>query len=359
MFIYNVIYALTIIGLLYTFKRDNKCRQINNIFYFLLSAVLLLTVSLHGEFVGYDTHSYMYLYLHPGAQLYSKSEFVLTVLSSILRFIYANKYFINFVVLFISQIPIYLLINRYSQNRYYSILLYISFNTGLSLFLISMPAVRQTLAIGFFAFAINEYLKNDEKINLRTILCLLLMFFSHHSSILVLPLFFITKIKISKKIYALISIGACMLGTIISRYIDIIMQYAMSFDKEFYVSRDSTESSILTVVPFIFAFLYLVYALPIEKLQSIWIKGMLLLVVIIGVMYPIANNLDRICAYYCLLSIFAIPESCSVKYSSINKVYYHIFSFIIIAYFSYKYFVVLNITSALDYPFVPYKTIFD
>lgn len=356
MLIYNIILAISVFGILYTFKNDNKANTYNNFLYYILSGIILLVVCLHGENVGHDTHEYMYLYLHPNDMEFNYIEVVLPALASILRNIYANKYFINFCILLIAQIPVFLLINKYSKNRFYSIFLYITYTTSVSMFLHSMSAVRQSLAIGFFAYSVYVYLNNNEKITFRFILSVSLMLFTHISSFLALPLFLIVKKNLSKRVYYLGTILAIIFGISINTFIESLIKYLILIEKDFYLSGNSAESTILTVIPFAIPFLYIVYTLPVEKLQTIWIKGMFCLVIVVGMLFPIAFNLDRIVAYYCLMSIFAIPELFSIKHYSIKKFVFYIFNIGIMFYFSYKYYKVFEILSDMDYPYAPYNT---
>lgn len=356
MFIYNVIYVLTICGILFTYNKYDKKNNTNNFLYFLLSAIIVLTVCLHGESVGHDTHTYLYLYMHPEHIGFNDIEFVLPRMAAMLRVLYPNPYFINFFILLIAQIPIFLLINKYSPNRFLSIFLYISYSCGVSMFLLSMVAVRQALALGFFALSLYMYKRNNDKVNWKVVISLLLMFFSHTSSVLVMPLFLISQVYISKKIYYVIGILSCVIGFFVSSYSGRLVDYAALIEQEFYFSKDVQESSALLLVPFVVPFLYMVYVLPKEKLQTIWVKGMFLLVIMTGIIYPIAQNLDRISSYYYLTALMAIPELLCAKQHNIKKIVLHGFNMTILAYFSYKFYVVFDILSASEYPFVPYKT---
>lgn len=346
---------MTIIGLLLTYRHDNKHNSVNNLYFLTLSSVIVLTVCLHGENIGPDTHTYMYLSMHPEYIGFSKSECILPILHSILRYIWPNPYFINFVVLLLYQIPIFVLINKYSTNRYFSILLYISFSVGLSIFILSMVALRQSLAVGFIALAIIAYCDNLQKINIKVVLCLILSVLSHTSSILFLPVFFIANYNFSKKQYLFICVLACLIGISIDKVIAPILSFLTTYDKGFYMSGDFQESSFLTVVPFVSIFFAYLYVFPRECLQSIWFKGLFMAIVVTCMIYGVANNLERICMYYYLLSLIAIPQTNFIG-TKMSKNIHRLTQLVIIAYFSRKYFVVLDILSTIDYPFVPYNT---
>ena len=283
-------------------------------------------------------------------------EFVLPALVRILRTIYSNPYFINFTILLLSQIPLFILIKKFSKNRFFSVFLYLSYTASVSMFLHSMSAVRQTLAIGFFALAVYDYTSNKYNLNLRVIILLLLMCCSHISSIIVLPLFYISRITISKKVYLWTCVLACVIGTFINSFHELLIRFASAMDKSFYLLNETSNSSILVLVPFIIPFFYLLYALPKDKLQSIWVKGMFMLVIITALLYPIAQNLDRICAYFYLMTIIAIPEIFSIRYRDLNKILFYLFNITIIFYFSYKFYVIFDLLAYMEYPYVPYKT---
>jgi hypothetical protein len=173
---------------------------------------------------------------------------------------------------------------------------------------------------------------------------------------LALPLFYIAKKNLSKRVYYIGTILACIFGIFINTFFGFIIKYLILIEKDFYLSGDVAESTILTVIPFVIPFLYIVYTLPVSKLQTIWIKGMFCLVIVVGMLFPIAFNLDRIVAYYCLMSIFAIPELFSIKHYSIKKFVFYIFNVGAMLYFSYKYYKVFEILADMDYPYAPYET---
>ena len=180
----NIIFLITILGLISTYTLGDRKYKYQSVLYSLLSMLVILTVCLHGETVGHDTHIYMYLYMNPDQMDFIPIEFVLPALVRILRTIYSNPYFINFTILLLSQIPLFILIKKFSKNRFFSVFLYLSYTASVSMFLHSMSAVRQTLAIGFFALAVYDYTSNKYNLNLRVIILLLLMCCSHISSII-------------------------------------------------------------------------------------------------------------------------------------------------------------------------------
>lgn len=357
MFVYVTIYILTILGFVLFYKKRNS--RNSNLFFYILSAFMLLVVALRGENIGYDTHTYMERSLSPLTSVFSPYEPVLQYFYVLLGYIYHNKYFINFVVAIISLTPIYYIIKKYSNNFYYSIFLYFSFSIASSLFVISLAAVRQTLAIGFFALAIDAYVSNHSKYNKKLILFLLLMIFTHISSFLVIILFLLMKIRITKKIYVSLAIVASILGLFMGNYLDVIMTYAEEYEKGFYVSGYTGEGSIRGMIPFLGSFIFVIYKLPETKLQTIWVKGFFMSVILSGLCQTFAVNLDRICAYYYLLACLAIPMCLDIPYKSVHdKLFSYMVNCIIWGYFSYKYFIVWFIVSGQDYSPVPYSTFF-
>lgn len=358
MTIYNIIFICTIIGLLVHYSKIPKVKAI---YFFALSSLIILTVALRGENIGYDTHNYLDYFMNPNSTItfYQTSDIEpgLPFFNVLVRLIWSNKYFYSFFIALFSIIPIFIIFAKFSINPFLSIFLFVSFSIGSSMFMIELAALRQCLALSFYAWAIYFFASNNYKFNRWGILFLVLMFLTHYSSLLGILLFAFTKIKFSKMQYYVISIIFLLMGFFIQRYAQQLFVIASMFNKEFYlVSSEELNFSIIPLLPYWCYFMFMVYFMPIKRINSFWVKGYFFAILLSGLFFCFGgNNLDRMSLYYYFPAIIALPQL--FKFTEKRHIAIHYALYItLIGYFSYKYFLVFYIMVGQDYSPVPYES---
>ena len=223
----------------------------------------------------------------------------------------------------------------------------------MSLFFLSFSMMRQFLAIGFFAIMANLYANNDYKLNWKVVILGMLMVFSHYSSIMVIIVFLIHRIQFSKKILASLILFSAIVGYFIADNLSLLMMVAETADKGFYFTALSdTKYTIIPKVPYLGIYFVLLYKCSKEYCNDFWMKG-LFMAVFLGNFLSFGNNADRMCSYFYLLSLIAIPNAISeMKEKAIVTVLLGG----IIFYFTYKYYITFDIMKDTLYVLSPYKS---
>ena len=359
MFVYELVYGLIILGVLISFfcKKRNKFPLL----YWLIVIVLILVVALRDQTMGPDTYNYLDYFVRPHNNLtkYQDNELEpgITILNDIINLVVSDKYVYSFIISVLSLLPIFILIYKRSKNRYLSLFLFVSFSVGASLFILSFSMMRQFLALGLWALLINCYMQNGEKIDRKCISLFVMMCFFHSSSLIVLLLLLIRKRMISKKIYFVSIISSVLIGFVIHKLMPLFLLLAIAIGKGFYFRtlNDDWSYSIIPTIPYVGLLLTMIYILPLKLCNHYYIKG-LFLAVIIGNIMSFGNNVDRMCTYFYLLSILAIPYFFQQK---CNKVIKFILLILILGYFSYKYWNTLFIMDNEVWDIVPYRSFLD
>lgn len=357
MFVYNLIFYPIIIGLILSILSNKNKTKLKYLFFF-SAATIILTVALRADTMGPDTYNYLDYFMRPHSKVtyYQKNnvEPGITILNDLLRIFKANRYIYSFIISSLSLFPIMHLIYKYSANRIMSLFLFISFSVGASLFILSFSMLRQFLALGILALILNRYLDNNRKIDKWIIILFILMSCFHVSSLITILLFILDKVKLSKSFYYISSIASALVGFAIGEFLPTLRTLAIAMNKEFYLTT-STENysySIIPLLPYIGILIAMIYLLSLKSCNHLFIKGFYL-AVIIGNIMNFGNNVERICAYFYLVSLLAIPYF----FSRIKdeKTYYWVILICLISYYSYKYWLVINQMEG-SWDITPYKS---
>lgn len=356
MLIYYLIYLSIITGILFRFKQRNS---IGKIFYILSAILIGFTVAFRDQTLGPDTYNYLDYFIRPNnnSTYYQASEIEpgITKLNWLLRLFITDKYIYSFVLSILYQFPIFLLIYKYSYNRFLSLFLYISFSVASPLFILSFSMLRQFMALAVWAIIIIRYNSNNEKIDKTIFVLFILMVCCHSSSLIIILLYIIRKRVITKTVYYVSILASVLIGFVIHHIMPLITIFAKAIGKSFYFTtlNDSWSYSIIPTIPFVGILLSIIYISPLNICNHLYTKG-LFLAVIIGNIMSFGNNIDRMCAYFYLLSILAIPYFFHIKFNKKIK-----FSLLIslLGYFTYKYYLVLSLcTGKSVWELVPYKS---
>lgn len=355
MVIYLFIWSLIIAGY---FVASKKTQNFDNRYYIVLSAIMIAVVGFRADDMGYDTHNYRDYFLHPNSKntfyQYYDIEIGVSIINWIIRFIWNDVYFSSVVKATIAMVPLFLFFYRVSPNKYLSVFLFASFSIGTSLYLIEFAAERQMLALGFFAISQTLYHDNKYKLSIGQGIALTCMVFCHSSSLMVLPLYLLTQLKNNKILILIITALSILSGYLLEDYAQIIYLIADNYEKGFYLSNyGNVDNSIISLIPYYGTFLIALYYWPKEKLNNIWFLGLFMAVVFTGFLQTIGINIERMLAYFYLCSFVAIPKAINcIK----DKWVKYVFVSMLLGYFSYKFFYVLEISAQLERGMVPYKS---
>lgn len=352
--VYLFLFYIMVIGL---FWRKPKYKKW---WFYFISSTIILIVGLRSDIIGYDTHNYLDFFMHQTSKdTYYTRESIepgLSVFFAVIECVWKNQNFATFVTAFASLFPIFFLYKKYSPKPLFSVFLFCSFSIGSAMLLLEMAAMRQCLAIGFYAVGLYLFAINNYRFNKKSILFFLMMLFTHYSSALVILLFVFHFIHFNNKAYYyIICTISCLSGYFIADYIMLIQLFAGMMDKGFYVSNfGETSNNFISLIPYWGTFVFLLFFTSNENINSFWIKGFFLAVCFTGILQTFGMNIERICAYFYITTFIAIPEM--IKSMEHNKICKWSFYAVTIGYFTYKYFLNLQIASQLDYGQVPYHS---
>lgn len=198
MSIYSFIVIVFIV--IKTIGHSIKSRKVENALY-VFSVLLLVFVSGFRYEVGSDYNTYIDLF-HTAARTFIVGEPLLSIIT--VFFNYLNEEQLSTITFFFYSLVTISLISafysRFSDDKLLSLLIFVSLPI---LYLSSLNVVRQFLAVGFFAYSL-RYLV-DKKL-FQYIICVALSAAAHKSALLLLPAYFLFKIRFSLLSYLTITV---------------------------------------------------------------------------------------------------------------------------------------------------------
>lgn len=258
-----------------------------------------------------------------------------------------------FLVLSISTTYLFLnFIFKYSKDHFVSLLLFLCFG---GFYLASFNHVRQLLAVSIFLFSIRFIL--DRKFT-KYLICICLASLAHYSALLLLPFFYIVKLKFSFRsvvlilLFYVVALGSAELFIQMS-------PYAVYLERVVVNERNFLLTSLFILVSFSFVLwgIYRTKKLRGGSKESIFyymslVSGMFLISSIFSTLPW--NLFFRVNGYF-LPYLLILSTYISVLLKSFNVFYYLIFrlAFFVLCY-SYLYITLL--TKGDMYMLLPYKT---
>jgi len=358
MFIYHLIFSLCILGLIVHFLQFKKAEKL---LYYISAILVIGTVAFRADSLGPDTSNYLDYFLHPNTistyYQVSEIEIGLTFVNYLLNFLgITDKYTYLSIISILILSPIIYLIYK-TPNRFFSLFLFLSFNVGSSLYILSFTALRQFFALSFFCFIIYEYLNNGHVINKKIVILFVLMLCFHRSSIIVSVLYFFDKINFSKKQYIFILIISFIVGNLFSNYAPMLRVFMNQIYSGGYIFDNvyDRKNGIIPLIPYIGIFLIILFCLNKKEVNHLSVKSFFLITVIYNIMY-FGNNIDRLLAYYILFLVVTFPNIMNYVRKKNRTIYILLLGGIFI-YFSYKYYFVLSLSDgSTEWELVPYKS---
>lgn len=308
-----VIFALILIMTIVASLIEN--RQLNRYFSVIVVLLMIFVVGLRGMSVGTDTPNYAQMYLFGGS---ARIEPLFTMLIRVCSFLGFSVNMFFLVVSLINFSIIWWFLKKESINIGFSLLAFYTFN---NLFYFEMfNTIRACLAIAIVILC--TYFLDNKKYKFA-ILCALLSFFTHYSSII--PLFLICLInftpRFSFKTVFLLIVGSFLLSFSIGDYIKELADVVTSMSvfvgdndaienyMDYFSDLDESNWSIVglltTMLPFsIFSLL----TYNEQNSSSLYYKAFVIGAVLTN-LFVKAMFTYRITAFLLIYSIVLIPNS--------------------------------------------------
>lgn len=333
-----MVYWITLLILLATaFICNVNFRTINGksliygkkVYVCIASFLLVFLASMRSLQVGKDTNMYHTLFIYMSnigsfkAALKSWQRGGVEILYAVMEYVFSHK--ANFqiflsVASIISIVPVMIVIYKYSKNYFMSLFLYIAFGY----FSFSMNGIRQSIAIGICMLAYMAA-RNQNLIQYFILIVIACLF--HSSAIIFLPVFWLSKIKITRKTI-IIYLGLVLVMNIFKARIFSFMNL---FSRQTYEGTAETGGrGMYLFILFILAAMLIWRKEFIENNKNRDDNMTLLsMFSIAALLWPIASlntAVFRLYYYYHIFMIFAVPAFLdSLKDSYAKVILYLIF----------------------------------
>lgn len=214
--------------------------------------------------------------------------------------------------------------------------------------------MRQYLSIAFLSLAIVFYKKNNEKINKNVVLLYCIALSMHIASLIFLPVFYKYK-SVSKKNVILLFVITFVIGSITTHYFSDFYALGALIGKGQYLQNNAERfyQYMMTLPLFALGTMFVLFTdeghLKLIEYRSLYFA------VVFNNLFSIVDYSDRTIVYFLFPLLVLIPNA--FNYMKI-KILYKVIAFaVFVAYYSYKYYSVLNLYSEIqnDSP-VPYRS---
>lgn len=283
-------------------------------------AILYMFMALRYDY-GNDYMSYLYSHtsMNAGRWAWGAND----VLFHALNIAIPNFFLLIALISFFYLISIwYLIKNNLKVNQYWFAVLILLINPYL--FLIHLSALRQSLAICFFVFAVNFAVKRKL---IPYVIFVLLATGMHASAIILLPIYFLLTEKPFNKKYLFMTMGT--LGLLIfTPLFDMIANKLLEYlpnHYRYYYNQGFQNSLRSTIISSFYLFI-VIFNLGKLKGKEIIYGKLSLIGTILSVLAIKASMISRIGMYFDLFSIITIPQI----YSRIEKKIYKQILFIVL-----------------------------
>ena len=312
-------------------------------FFCFLSVIIVGMVAFREKNIGVDTIYYLSYFYNPydgyaDGRTMGQIEPAYTALNFLVAWIWKNDYFFIFLTSLLSMLPIIYGIGKFSKYRVLSLFLFFTAGTMGSFIVFYCSMMRQMLSVACLYMSIFSLLRSEGHFQKKIILWFILGVFFHYSAIVLLPFFFIYKLKFNSKI----CIGIILLTAIIglsSAYINLggaVDFIGSVFGRYlgFYFLQEPVKN-IMAMIPLLLIAVCIPLFAPEYLINHVFTKLFIIGVCINNIFSQIMpNNCDRFVLPYIISLIWVIPMIYSCK--KINRyVRYGIF-IVSVFYFSFK-----------------------
>lgn len=328
------------------YSKNKKGNIVISMFFFLLIVIL----ALRGADCGNDTMSYKYFFeiskrTNWGDIFNIDMEYGYAIFQKVISVILPDYQCFLGIVAVISVLPVWLFYRKVSEMSLLSIALFVA----VAPFSMYFSGVRQVIAMAFaipaFYFAIDRKL-------IQFLLIAVFAFLFHRSAFILLLLYPICRIKITKKWlwFAIPVIG------IVFIFNEQIFTFLMIFINDFYTG-EVTYTGAYTILLLLIIFAIYSYVVPDEsKLddETIMLRNILLLAVCMQCFASINPLAMRMNYYFLIFIPILIPKivrRCKTKYKRMVK----ISILVMMVFFTTYFFINISSGGGLNiYPYVPF-----
>lgn len=166
--------------------------------------------------------------------------------------------------------------------------------------------IRQLAAISIFILSIDDIKKNNTKAFIIKIIIAALF---HASAIIILPFFFVSKVKLSNKvsllIYFLLFLGFFLglwKNILIGIYDNIPYYNEIYRNSKYYGNTDELSTSIGFIGKTIFILINILFSPIHERLKTLLLCGLILTIIGVGDL-----NVERVADYFLIITIYSFP----------------------------------------------------
>lgn len=312
MFGYYTAYIIVVLCLLVSFSKDKK---LDRLAYVVLAIVLVCLCGFrHVEYIdGNDSYGYYEWFLNIDRikNLSDEDHMDPTffILTKCIRVFTSNEYVFGFIIALLTITPVLYLYKKVSPFPLIAVFLYVCMQTGgSSPYFMAFNQMRQALAVSFMCIAVYYYIKNSCHFNKRVIAFLIIMVFTHWTSLLMLIPFLLKKIRIEKYYYIGGMIVAAVAGLFAQRFVPQLSDLFLLLNQGFFIDND-TEFSLVRNIPMLLLSCFVFVISSKDECNSFEHKCLFLTFVLFGVLAPFSNSIFRFCIYYNVIGNLAIASS--------------------------------------------------
>lgn len=231
---YNLLVILVVWGFIFEINSSYRLIGANlytrNIFFYLSFIVAILLTGFRDMLGGYDVFVYAHFFelvpdltnitnpVYYDSNLFTHFEPAYLLLNSLMKSLCNNKYFFFFAVSLVSYILFAISFYKYPLIATY-FLIFIS-----KFFVIGFIYIRQFVAMSIIWFSLRFLVENKKQIFL---IFLLLATLFHYSAFVMLPLYFVSNFKFSKRFLIIVFVVSLLLG--ITPFIKLAMSFVNNY----------------------------------------------------------------------------------------------------------------------------------
>ena len=304
MFVYNLIIIVLAVAFLFSLKNQHL-KYCNTITFFLCIFLWILAAN-HSLEVGTDTFNYYQNFtnvLNEKNMYYNQGLQRGWYFYNLLLYKFGNYDIFMYVCYGMILGGVFTFIRKCSPNSVMSLFLFVL----LYYYCNSLNIMRQFIAIGIVLIAYALYLNKNNKKYIISI-CLASLF--HYTAILLLPICFLTKIKLSSKLVYLLVVVSFLLGFFLQDYVkpivDKMLLLSGGFEgMAFYLENWGGERNLFSNIAINSVFI-LTYYLSKDKNNSFLL--LYLMSVLLSNMFGAMGQANRFFIYFQITMLAVIPR---------------------------------------------------
>lgn len=285
--------------------------QIRNskVLLFVFATVLIIFAAIRSLNVGTDTYNYYLAFRFPDRELAYYSNSLEVLYWWLIKFC---GYFFNydlymFIVYVIIITPVACVINKQSDNKFLSLLLYVCLGCYTS----SFNTMRQAIAVSISLYAFYQFEKGGRKLCKHAIICHLIAFLFHGSSIICLGIYLLRYIQLNKIVATIIVTCSFVIGFFMSDVLNDIFQllsvYGGKYEAYFNMFSGGEDRNLLSNLGVNLVILSVILLSPPSLSNSSFFWGSIAYIVLFNICGSM-GYLVRISDYFLIFQVISIPN---------------------------------------------------